>query len=178
MTGVVNTAVSANGLLGQREGRPPARRARQAFWRTLALVRPHRRNMIVGMVLGLGVALTYAASLGGMLPVLKVITSDRSLHETLLIAAGKQPAPDGSTAAEVSRKWYAPLIGLAAPLFPAGNAPGDRMVTLLILLGGLVAVNLIGNVLRCLSQYLVLNASHRMMMDLRRKMYRKACAYP
>jgi len=168
---------SAADLLTQRNNRLPPSKARLALWRTLTLVRPHRRNMVLGMVLGLGVALTYAASLGGMLPVLKVITSDRSLHDTLLIAAGKLPAPDG-TPAEVSRKWYAPLIGLAAPLFPSGSAPRDRMVTLLILLGGLVAVNLIGNVLRCLSQYLVLNASHRMMMDLRRKMYRKALRVP
>ena len=42
----------------------------------------------------------------------------------------------------------------------------------------LVGVNIVGNVFRCLSQYLILNASNRMMMDLRRKMYRKALRVP
>lgn len=127
--------------------------------------------MILGMVLGLGVALTYAASLGGILPVLKVITSDHSLHDTILSAASANA--DATTA-----RWYHPLLQRVAPLFPSGNAPGDRMRTLLVLMAVLIAFNLVGNAFRCLSQYLVLNASHRMMMDLRRRMYRKALRVP
>jgi ABC-type multidrug transport system fused ATPase/permease subunit len=125
--------------------------------------------MILGMVLGLGVALTYAASLGGILPVLKVITSEHSLHDAIMSAAAKP---------EVASRWYVPLLSKVAPLFPAGNTPADRMRTLLMLMAALVGVNLVGNVFRCLSQYLVLNASNRMMMDLRRRMYRKALRVP
>lgn len=125
--------------------------------------------MILGMVLGLGVALTYAASLGGILPVLKVITSEHSLHEAIMSALAKP---------EVASRWYVPLLSKVAPLFPSGNAPADRMRTLLVLMAALVGVNLVGNVFRCLSQYLVLNASNRMMMDLRRRMYRKALRVP
>lgn len=125
--------------------------------------------MILGMVLGLGVALTYAASLGGILPVLKVITSEHSLHDAIMSALAKP---------EVASRWYVPLLSRVAPLFPAGNTPADRMGTLLMLMAALVGVNLVGNVFRCLSQYLVLNASNRMMMDLRRRMYRKALRVP
>jgi len=122
--------------------------------------------MILGMVLGVGVALTYAASLGGILPVLKVVVGEQSLHHSLIRSASQ------------SGKWYAPALGWAARLLPEGNQPADRMHTLLILLGGLVSVNLLGNGFRCLSQYLVLNASNLMMMDLRRRMYRKALRVP
>jgi len=122
--------------------------------------------MLAGIVLGFGVALTYAASLGGMLPILKVIVADQSLHDALVQAAAKH------------ERWYAPWLRSAASLFPVGNSPPERMHTLLILLGALVAVNLLGNVLRGLSQYLILYASNRMMMDLRRHMYRKALCVP
>ncbi len=124
--------------------------------------------MILGMALGLGVALTYAGTLGGILPVLKVITGsgEQSLHDWLV------------SIAEAGDHWYAPWLKPIAALFPAGTTPADQMRTLLTLLGGLVGLNLLGNLLRCLSQYLVLNASNRMMMDLRRKMYRKALRVP
>lgn len=166
------------------------------MWRVLRLVYPHRRNMILGMVLGLGVALTYAASLGGMLPILKVIIGEQSLHDALLSAAGDRPArpavsvddgaltvglpvsSPGEDSAGVAQRWYAPLLRQLAPIFPAGISPPERMQTLLMLLAALFAVNVAGNVLRCLSQYLILNASHRMMMDLRRHMYRKALRVP
>ena len=49
----------------------------------LSLVWPHRRTMTWGMVLGLGVALTYAASLGGILPVLKVVVDNESIGHWL-----------------------------------------------------------------------------------------------
>jgi len=64
--------------------------------------------------------------------------------------------------------------------FPASNqpTPADRLRDLLILLSVLVAVNVVGNLLRCVSQYLILDASNRMMMDLRRRMYRKALRVP
>lgn len=127
---------------------------------------PHRRALVGGMVLGLGVALTYAASLGGLLPVLKVVVGQQSLHQALTEGAAG------------TGKWYSPWLRSAAGIFPVGNQPADRMQTLLILLAGLVGVNLLGNVFRCFSQYLVLNASHRMMMDLRRRMYRKALRVP
>ncbi len=168
-----SSTVSAQGLLARRgQPKPDKRLARRDFWRTLALVYPHRRMMILGMVLGVGVALTYAASLGGLLPILKVITSEHSLHDALASGAFKTEGPAGG------EKWFSPYLRSLAPLFPAGNAPADRMKTLLMLLGVLVGVNLAGNVFRFLSQYLVLNASNRMMMDLRRRMYRKALRVP
>ena len=161
-----NSEPSGQGILAEREGRPSKQQARQAFWRMLGLVRPHRRRMTLGIVLGLGVALTYAGTLGGMLPVLKVIVSEQSLHASMLEAA------------EAGENWYAPLLKSTAGLFPAGNSADDRMRTLLMLIGVLVGMNLVGNVLRCLSQYFVLYASNRMMMDLRRHMYRKALRVP
>ena len=122
--------------------------------------------MILGVVLGLGVALTYAASLGGILPVLKVVVEKQNVHEWL-----KQRAA-------ASGKWHAPLLARAAEVFPAGQSEAARMQSLLILLGALVAVNLAGNLCRVFSQYLVLYASHRVVMDLRRQMYRKALHVP
>ncbi len=124
------------------------------------------------MVLGVGVAMTYAASLGGMLPVMRVITSTGSLHDALIKGALKTEGPAGG------EQWFSPYLRSLAPLFPAGNEFADRMTTLLILLGALVGMNIIGNVLRCFSQYFVLHASNRMMMDLRRQMYRKALRVP
>ncbi len=139
----------------------------------MALVYPHRRMMIWGVVLGAGVALTYAASIGGLLPVMKVITSNEgSLHDALASGALKAGGPTGG------EQWFSPYFRSLAPLFPAGNAPADRMKTLLILISILLSVNILGNVFRCASQYLILNASNRMMMDLRRKMYRKALRVP
>jgi ABC-type multidrug transport system fused ATPase/permease subunit len=168
-----NSATSLGGLLARRtQPKPDRRLARRDFWRALALVYPHRRRMIWGMVLGVGVAMTYAASLGGMLPVMRVITSTGSLHDALLKGALKTEGPTGG------EQWFAPYLRSLAPLFPAGNEFADRMTTLLILLGTLVGVNIIGNVLRCFSQYFVLHASNRMMMDLRRQMYRKALRVP
>jgi subfamily B ATP-binding cassette protein MsbA len=161
-----NSVAAPQGLLARRQRRPDKLQARQAFWRMLRLVYPHRRRMTLGIVLGFGVALTYAASLGGVLPIIKVVVSDHSLHQSLLKAADERQA------------WYSPLLRSTANLFPAGNAPGDRMHTLLILLAALLVVNLVGNVLRCFSQYLVLDASNRMVMDLRRHMYRKALRVP
>jgi ABC-type multidrug transport system fused ATPase/permease subunit len=161
-----NSGASTHGLLGQRERRPDKKEARRAFWRMLALVRPHRRRMTLGIVLGLGVALTYAASLGGILPVLKVIVSQESLRQSAL------------NAAQHTERWYAPTLEWFAGFLPEGSEPTDRMKTLMLLVGALVAVNLVGNILRCLSQYCVLYASHRMMMDLRRDMYRKSLRVP
>ena len=122
--------------------------------------------MTLGILFGFGVGLTYAASLGGLLPVLKVIVSEHSLHDSMLAAA-----EDGSA-------WYAPLLKGLAGWFPSGNSYDERMQTLLVLVAALLAVNVLGNVMRCLSQYLVLRASNRMVMDLRRQMYRKALRVP
>jgi hypothetical protein len=90
MSDAVATTSSAQGLLAQRTRPKPSKKAaRRAFWRTLALVRPHRRNMIWGMVLGLGVALTYAASLGGLYPTLQVVISEHSIRSSMLATAAK-----------------------------------------------------------------------------------------
>lgn len=153
-------------LANRRQPKLDKREARRAFWRMLGLVYPHRRTMILGMVLGLGVALTYAGTLGGILPVLKVVAEQRSLHDSLMESAAKHSG------------WKASLLTGLAEFLPAGSAPDNRMATLMVLLGGLVGVNIIGNVLRCFSQYLVINASNRMVMDLRRRMYRKALRVP
>lgn len=150
----------------RRPPRKDKRALRNAFWRMLALVGPHRRAMTWGVVLGLGVALTYAASLGGLLPVLKVVVEKQNMHAYLMERA------------ERSENVWAPLFGVAANLFPEEDSPASRMRTLLILLGALLLINIIGNGLRCVSQYLVLYASNRMVMDLRRRMYRKALHVP
>jgi subfamily B ATP-binding cassette protein MsbA len=148
------------------DGGVPKQQARAAFWRMLRLVRPHRRRMALGIVLGLGVALTYAASLGGMLPVLKVVIEKGNVHEWLLQRAAE------------STGWHTPLLERAAGVFPAEDTASARMRSLLILLGVLLAVNVIGNLCRVFSQYFVLYASHRVVMDLRRQMYRKALHVP
>ncbi|MBU0640216.1 MAG: ABC transporter ATP-binding protein/permease [Planctomycetes bacterium] len=150
----------------QRQPPIPKKQLRAAFWRTLGLVRPHRRVMGSGILLGFGVALTYAASLGGILPVLKVVVEQDNLHGWLLEQSSAKDA------------WYAPLLARAATLFPPADAPNAALRTLMILLGGLLAVNVIGNTFRCLSQYLVIYATQRAVMDLRRKMYRKALRVP
>ena len=179
----VNSPATPQGLLAQRtQKRPSKKAARRSFWRTLALVRSHRRNMILGMVLGLGVALTYAASLAGLYPVLQVVVREQSLHAAMLEAAAKnvQKADEVSGAMQGLRRSYVDFLRWASTWFPAAErpTPADRLRDLLVLLGVLVGVNIVGNVFRCLSQYLILNASNRMMMDLRRKMYRKALRVP
>ncbi len=180
-----SAAVSSTpqGLLAQRtQPKPGKRESRRAFWRTLTLVRPHRRKMIWGMVLGLGVALTYAASLAGLYPVLQVVVKEQSLHAAMIDAAARNVEKAGEAVGTMAslRLGYAGFLRWAATYFPAADqpTPADRMRDLLVLLGVLVGVNIIGNVFRCMSQYLILNASNRMMMDLRRKMYRKALRVP
>ncbi len=179
-----NPPAAPSGLLAQRAGTilPSKREARQAFWRTLALVRPHRRKMICGLLLGFGVALTYAASLAGLYPVLQVVVREQSLHAALVEAAARneQKAAEITGAIPTLRLRYADFLRWAAGFFPAVErpTPGDRMHDLLVLLGVLVGINLLGNTFRGLSQYLILDASNRMMMDLRRRMYRKALRVP
>jgi ABC-type multidrug transport system fused ATPase/permease subunit len=157
----------------------PSEQARAAFWRMLKLVYPHRRRMAVGLVLGLGVALTYAASLGGMYPVLKVVIEEGNVRAWLLSRAaghpdgGTETVPPGSEA-----PWYGSWLERAANAFPEEDTPAARMRSLVILLAVLVAVNLTGNLCRVFSQYLVLYASHRVVMDLRRQMYRKTLHVP
>jgi subfamily B ATP-binding cassette protein MsbA len=179
----VNSPATPQGLLAQRtQKRPSKKAARRSFWRTLALVRSHRRNMILGMVLGLGVALTYAASLAGLYPVLQVVVREQSLNAAMLEAAARneQRADETTGTMQSLRRSYSGFLRWASTWFPAAErpTPADRLRDLLVLLGVLVGVNIIGNVFRCLSQYLILNASNRMMMDLRRKMYRKALRVP
>lgn len=122
--------------------------------------------MTLGLLLGLGVALTYATSLGGMLPALMVIVERKNLHEYLREKAAQTDA------------WFSPLLSAAAGLFPSSAVPNAQLQTLLVLVAGLVVVNLTGNALRAVSQYLILYASHRAMMDLRRRMYRKSLHIP
>jgi subfamily B ATP-binding cassette protein MsbA len=166
------SGASSNGLLAQRsEAKPSKKVARRAFWRTLKLVYPHRRRMVLGLVLGLGVALTYAGSLGGLLPVLQAIVGEEPLRAWLMDKAD-------SVATKPWYAWSSDWIRSFAGLFPAEDTPATRMHTLVILLTGLVGLNLIGNVFRVLSQYYVLYATHRMMMDMRRRMYRKAFRVP
>lgn len=145
---------------------PPPASPNQTFWRMLGLVWPHRKTMAAGVGLGLGVALTYAASLGGLLPVLKVIIEQQSIHGWLMEKAARHPG------------WYSPFLTWLAAWFPQAAHPEARMRTLLILLGILLGINLLGNALRCASQFLVLTASNRIIMDLRRRMFRKALHVP
>lgn len=153
---------------GKPAGRKPTRKEeRAAFWRMLALIWPHRKAMAWGMILGLGVALAYAASLGGLLPVLKVVVEEQSLHDWFIEKATKHPEALYSS-------WCVWLAGY----FPADNSAQARWTSLLILMGVLLGMNILGNVCRCFSQYLVLYASQRAMMDVRRAMYRKALHRP
>ena len=154
-------------VMAQRSGGGISKKqSRAAFWRMLRLVRPHRRRMTLGVLLGLGVAMTYAASLGGMLPVLKVIVEEGNVRTWLQNTAEKHAA------------WYSTLLEQVAVIFPTADTPGARTTSLLILIGVLLGVNLLGNVCRVFAQYFVLYASNRVVMDLRRHMYRKALHVP
>ncbi len=154
----------ATGLLASRKGpKLDKRDISRAFWRLLRRTWPHRRALGLGILLGLFVAATYAASLGGILPVLKVIVEEANLHEWLI---------------GHSEAWYGGVTTWLAGFVPADTTAAARMKTLLILLGLLLVLNLVGNLMRVLSQYLVLYASHRVVMDLRREMYRKSLHVP
>ena len=160
-------APSASGLLAQRSAvRVSRRAARGAFWRMLGLVYPHRRAMAAGVLLGLGVALTYAASLGGMLPLLKVVVEQENLHAYLLEHAARTEA--------AGHAGYGAMLRWLAGWLPGPTAANAAFTTLLMVMGVLLVLNLAGNALRCVSQYLVLYAANRSMMDLRRRMYRKS----
>ncbi len=132
--------------------------------------------MTAGVLLGFGVALTYATSLAGVLPVLKVVVEQKNLNTYLAEQAEKVAAAQKMGPALSA--WYAERLRGLADVFPAPGTAGAAMTSLMILLGGLLALNLIGNVLRVFSQYLVLYATHRAMMDLRRHMYRKTLRVP
>jgi subfamily B ATP-binding cassette protein MsbA len=148
------------------DGAVSKEQARAAFWRMIGLVRPHRRRMTIGLLLSVVAALTYAASLGGIYPVLRVLVEHENMREWLL-----------QKAAEHGER-LAPLVERLAFVFPAEDASGSRMRALLILLAVLVAVNLVSNLCRVLSQYFVLYSTHRVVMDLRRRMYRKTLHVP
>ncbi len=163
--GITDTALQGR-LARERAGVAARPATRGVFWRMVGLIRPHRRMMIVGMLLGLGVALTYAASLAGLLPVLKIIVENRNFHEYLIERSSAAPA------------WAAPLLAGCAGLFPAENTPQTRLTSLLLILSALFLLNVVGNGFRVASQYMVVYASHRTMMDLRRRMYRKALHSP
>ncbi len=166
----------AGAILARLRGKKVSKlSANKAFWRMLRLVRPHRRVLVFGLVLSFGVAFTYAASLVGLLPVLKVLVDGENLRTYLYSIADRWTEHGGMAA------LAAPVISWAAQIFPAatfgatGNAP---MHTLLILMGLLLFMNLLGNTLRFVSQYCVLYACTRAIMDLRRYMYRKALRMP
>lgn len=159
-------ASAAGEQASQRIAAAPHTARRGTFWRMIGLIYPHRRMMLGGMLLGLGVALTYAASLAGILPVLKIIVEQRSFHDWLRERAAAAGA------------FWSPLVAQLAGLFPAENSPEARLKSLVILVAGLLAVNVIGNALRVFSQFMVVFAAHRTMMDLRRRMYRKALHVP
>lgn len=170
---IASSAPSANGLLARRTGpKPPKKELRQAFWRTLGLVWPHRRRMILGLVLSLGVALTYAGTLGGLLPVLHALIGKESVRTWLMTQA------DTVAARHVWYSWTANILRTAGGWFPESLTPEAKFRTLVILMVGLVVINVIGNLFRVFSQYSILYASQRMMMDMRRRMYRKAFRVP
>lgn len=154
--------------LADRRRRKQASRQelRASFWRMLGLLRPHKTRLILGLVLGFGVALTYATSLAGILPVLKVVVEQQNIRSWF------------ESAAETARSkgaFYADWLASAGEWFPESSSPKR---TLVILLAVLIGINILGNIFRVLSQYFVLYASHRAVMDLRRKMYQKALTIP
>lgn len=162
------TTASSGGLLAKRAGGQSVskRQARAAFWRMLALVWPHRGAMGLGVVLGFGVALAYTASIVALLPVLKLLVEGKNLRDWLATVVEKHPG------------WYAPLLSQVSTYLPGADSPNWQMHSLWIVIGVLVGLNLLGNGFRIFSQYLVLYASHRAMMDLRRQMFRKALHAP
>ncbi len=132
----------------------------------LRLVYPHRRAMAWGLVLGFGVAATYATSLMGILPVLKIVVERQPFAVWLQEKAARHPG------------WWSGPLRSVGGWFPSADSAAARMQSLLIVLAALLLLNVVGNILRCLSQYLVLYASNRAVMDLRRAMYRKALRLP
>ncbi|MBN2445132.1 MAG: ABC transporter ATP-binding protein [Phycisphaerae bacterium] len=170
---LANTGSRQGDVLERLRGRrkPSKLSANAAFWRMLALLRPHWRILTAGLILGFGVALTYAASLAGMLPVLKVLVEEENFRTYLTESADKLAEQGGY------RAWFAPLLAQAAPWFPA-SGPHGQMNTLLILVGVLLGLNLLGNTFRFFAQYFVLYACTRAIMDLRRRMFRKALHMP
>lgn len=170
---LANTGVQSGSMLERLRGERVAKlTANASFARMLKMVRPHWRILTLGLVLSLGVAITYATGLAGLYPVLKVLLEEASLRPFLTeTAASLRAAGDW-------RAVFAPLLSGLAPLFPPADAPGAALQSLLIMVGVLVAVNLVGNLLRFVSQYCILYGCNRAMMDVRRYMYRKALHMP
>lgn len=175
--------------------------ARASFLRMMKLVYPHRRRMTLGIILSIFAAMTYASSFAAAVPVLKVLVEGASIREWLLKHGAPSPADvaadaDGRRRVEIAdadearpkqvsrsagndkQKWYAPYATRLARFLPAEETDASRMHTLLILLGALLAINLVGNLCRVFSQYFILYSSHRVIMDLRRRMYRKTLHVP
>ncbi len=160
----------------RRAPAPPKDRVRAAFWRMVGMVRPHRRAMIAGVLLGFGVALTYATSLVGILPVLKIVVEQENLH-AYFNAHAETVRGNPNWPGWAAALYAAALRGLGG-IFPPPTSPNAPMRSLLLIMALLVGLNIAGNVLRVFSQYLVLLATHRTMMDVRRKLYRKALHVP
>jgi ABC-type multidrug transport system fused ATPase/permease subunit len=169
----MSTAPAPGGqVIAQLRGEQRSKAAANAsFFRMLRIVRPHWRILTLGLLLSLGVALTYAGTLVGILPVLKVLVEQQNLNTYLLEQADKLEAM------ETWQAGWAGVVRWGAGWFPA-KSDGAQMRTLMMLIGGLIGLNLIGNTLRFLSQYFILYGCNRSLMDLRRFMYRQALRMP
>ena len=172
-TDPIQPANQAGELLQRLRGpKRDKRSANKSFWRMVALVRPHRRILIFGLVLSFGVALSYATSIIGLLPVMKVLVENENM-QTYLLRHAESWRDAGGWAATA-----APAVERVAYVFPEAFVENEAMHSLLILLGALLTINIIGNGFRFISQYCILYACTRAIMDLRRYMYRKALRMP
>ena len=167
--------------------------ARASFLRMMKLVYPHRRRMTVGIILSVFAAMTYAASFAVAVPVLKVLVERSSVRTWLLqyadpaaYAEDSQPASETvapqsdvtKSLKQLKAKFLAPCAAWLARRLPVEETDAARIQVLLLLLGALLAINLVGNLCRIFSQYFILYSSHRVIMDLRRRMYRKTLHVP
>lgn len=229
------------------------------FRRALGYLRPQRRRIAVAMACGLGVAAAYSASMGALLPVLKLLISRegpttstykaaverrvgaelrwyRPEHDRFLmglpgsalivrverggsaleaagigegdallppagreysrleflrwLAGGEGGARRLRVVSPVERSpreavvrlgevswWWSRALAVAERL-PTDETPAGRLRLLVAVLGGILLINIAGNVCRFTSEYLIFIASLRAVMDIRRHMYRRAMELP
>lgn len=105
-------------------------RKQPSFRRALRFLIPHRRLLIIGVLCSFGVALAYSASIGAILPVLKLMVSDEGLtgyvrrHAAMERLGGEIRAVDADGAPAGSR-FVVTDVPEDAPMAIAGVGRGD-----------------------------------------------------
>ncbi len=239
-------------------GRAEADKARfnwQAFVRMARTLLPHRKLLIVGVVMSIFYAAFHSVSILGALPILKLLLEEEGLHGWVdrttagmrigaLVVVEQQDDPDnpialvvarvdsGSLAAEVGLSGGDRIVSIngerATPrvlmqsianadtaadlslkardagdeaviqgtirpaplpwewrlgrqmvgLLPDGQSPADRMSALTLVLSAVVALVILANASRFVSEYALGRGVMRAMMDLRRSLYEKVLRLP